>query len=210
MSHPGARPTPWWATETDWPRTWRCILTLGSGAAATDPSEPAFAVLADFRASGEEQPAVAAARSGPQRALELIQAFLAEEQLSTSRLVFVTQGAVAATEGDGIPDLPLAPAVGARAIRSVRASGRFVLVDLDGSDASMTSLRAAVASGEPQLAVRQGRILVPQLARARENWSALISTAWLGAPFWSPGAPPGSAPLLAGHLISGTASSICS
>jgi NADP-dependent 3-hydroxy acid dehydrogenase YdfG/acyl carrier protein len=43
---------------------------------------------------------------------------------------------------------------------------RFLLIDLDGEEASLRALPTAVATGEPQLAVREGRILVPRLARA--------------------------------------------
>jgi acyl transferase domain-containing protein/acyl carrier protein len=42
--------------------------------------------------------------------------------------------------------------------------GRFVLIHLDGDDESL--LGAAIASGEPELAVRDGALLVPRLARA--------------------------------------------
>ena len=139
---------------------------LGSFAASIEAPAPSLAtVLADFRSSPSEQPAAAAARSALHRALHLIQAWLADDRLVASQLVFVTQGAVAAADGDGVPDLALAPLWGL--VRSAQSEhpGRFVLVDLDGSDASLPSLPAAVAYGEPQVAVRNGRILVPRLAR---------------------------------------------
>ncbi len=44
--------------------------------------------------------------------------------------------------------------------------GRIVLADLDDTDASRAALSAAIASGAPQLALREGRLLVPSLTRA--------------------------------------------
>ena len=145
---------------------------LGAIAAANDPAEPVVVVVADFRAADGDQPAGAAARSAVHRALDLIQAFLAEERLSASRLVFLTEAAVAAVDSDGIVDLAVAPVWGL--VRSAQSEhpDRFVLVDVDGSDLSPVALRTAVASGEPQVAVRDGRVLVPRLARAQENGSA--------------------------------------
>src|SRR5450755_300370 len=51
-------------------------------------------------------------------------------------------------------------------VRSARSEnpGRFVLVDLDSDDDSL--LGAAAASGEPELAVRDGVLLAPRLTRA--------------------------------------------
>ncbi|MEH1101795.1 SDR family NAD(P)-dependent oxidoreductase [Micromonospora sp. CPCC 205561] len=42
---------------------------------------------------------------------------------------------------------------------------RFVLVETDGTDKSERALAAAIASGEPQLALRDGALTVPRLAR---------------------------------------------
>jgi acyl transferase domain-containing protein/D-arabinose 1-dehydrogenase-like Zn-dependent alcohol dehydrogenase len=43
--------------------------------------------------------------------------------------------------------------------------GRFVLVDVDDHPDSPAAVPAAVATGEPQLAIRAGEVLVPRLAR---------------------------------------------
>ncbi|WP_338320967.1 SDR family NAD(P)-dependent oxidoreductase, partial [Streptomyces lonarensis] len=52
-------------------------------------------------------------------------------------------------------------------LRSVQAEhpDRFTLVDLDAAEASLSALPAAVATGEPQVAVRDGRLLAPRLVR---------------------------------------------
>ncbi|MFI2207740.1 type I polyketide synthase, partial [Streptomyces sp. NPDC020192] len=90
-----------------------------------------------------------------------------QEQLADDRsgpLVFVTRGAVAAEPGDTVPDLAGAAAWGL--VRSAQSEhpGRFVLVDLATSE-DATIIPAAVATGEPQIAVRNGTLLVPRLAR---------------------------------------------
>ncbi|MFY1636765.1 SDR family NAD(P)-dependent oxidoreductase [Solwaraspora sp. WMMB335] len=92
-----------------------------------------------------------------------VQRFLASAALADSRLVLVTRGAVAV--GGEAPDVALATLWGL--VRSAQSEhpDRFVLVDLDptGGDADP----AAVAGpGEPQVAVRNGRLLAPRLQPA--------------------------------------------
>ena len=96
------------------------------------------------------------------RALELAQSWQAE-----AKLVFVTSGAVAAGATDTVRDLAHAPLWGL--IRSAQSENpdRFVLVDIEpGDDAPVAAVLAAIGSGEPQLAVRDGIVVVPRLARA--------------------------------------------
>ncbi|MGH2915024.1 MAG: type I polyketide synthase [Solirubrobacteraceae bacterium] len=145
---------------------------LASVAASIDPAQPApAAVFADFRTAPAAQATAQAARIALGRALELIQSWLSAEDLSASRLVFVTSGAIAAAEGDGVPALASAPLWGL--VRSAQSEhpDRFALIDVDEGNCSPSTLTAAVASGEPQLAVRQSRILVPRLARLDDNGS---------------------------------------
>ncbi|MFI5009431.1 MAG: SDR family NAD(P)-dependent oxidoreductase, partial [Solirubrobacterales bacterium] len=135
--------------------------SVDAGAAA-----PA-AVLVDCWPDGVEAGAgelVALAHAGARRVLELMQTWLADERCSARRLVLVTRGAVGAAAGDDVPGLASAPAWGL--VRSAQSEhpGRFVLIDLDGEEASWRALATALASGEPQLAVRKGVILVPRLA----------------------------------------------
>ncbi|MFJ3890891.1 type I polyketide synthase [Streptomyces rubrogriseus] len=96
-------------------------------------------------------------------ALELVQRWLADERFADGRLAFVTRGAVAALPGDDVTGLAAAPVWGL--IRSVQSEhpDRVVLVDLDGDDDRL--LPAALAAGEPQLAVRGGKLYAPRLAR---------------------------------------------
>ncbi|KQV20058.1 hypothetical protein ASC99_21935 [Kitasatospora sp. Root107] len=94
-------------------------------------------------------------------ALTAVQDWLADE--SSARLVVVTRNAVVARDGDPIDP---AQAVVWGLVRSAEAEnpGRFVLADLDGSAESERALAAALASGETELALRDGEFLVPRVA----------------------------------------------
>ncbi|WP_051855297.1 type I polyketide synthase [Streptomyces sp. NRRL B-1347] len=144
---------------------------IGSGTAVPD------VVLAPLRA-GQEPDDAARARALTCRTLELLQDWLAEDAADgrteprpaegalTPRLVLVTRGAPAAPD-DEQPVDPAAAAVWGL-VRSAQAEnpGRFVLVDLDDHPDSTAALAAALATHEPQLALRAGRILVPRVERA--------------------------------------------
>jgi hypothetical protein len=52
-----------------------------------------------------EADSAAAVRSTAQRALVLVQEWLADERMAQTRLVLVTRGAIAAETGEGVPDL---------------------------------------------------------------------------------------------------------
>ncbi|MFC3455473.1 type I polyketide synthase, partial [Amycolatopsis speibonae] len=98
------------------------------------------------------------------KALSVVQDWLKQERFSGSRLVFVTQGAIAADPGEDVPDAASAAVWGL--VRSARSEnpGRFALADVTDS-ADLGLLTAALATGEPELAVRDGVVLVPRLAR---------------------------------------------
>ncbi|WP_165949933.1 SDR family NAD(P)-dependent oxidoreductase [Micromonospora sp. KC207] len=107
-----------------------------------------------------------AARGSATSALLAVQDLLASEAMAGTRLVLLTRGAVA-IGGEGT-DPAAAAAWGL--VRSAQSEhpGRFVLVDHDmpvGADE--TVLRAAVATGEPQLAIRDGQVLTPRLTAVR-------------------------------------------
>ncbi|MFF8293752.1 SDR family NAD(P)-dependent oxidoreductase, partial [Streptomyces sp. NPDC016309] len=136
-----------------------------------------------------------AARRATGDALRLVQDWLAEESLAGARLAVVTRGAVEARPGEGVTDLTHAPLWGLLRSAQSENPGRFVLVDLDGHLASGPGedgtdgddagsvpgsgtgtgsarpsalaplLVAAMASGEPQLAVRNGALHAARLAR---------------------------------------------
>ncbi|MFE3022450.1 beta-ketoacyl synthase N-terminal-like domain-containing protein, partial [Streptomyces sp. NPDC059256] len=95
------------------------------------------------------------------RMLELIQSWLSDERLADTRLVVLTFGAMAVHDDDRIDDPGQAALWGL--LRSAQAEhpGRFVVVDLD-TGATPIAVRAALATSEDQLAVRDG---VPYAAR---------------------------------------------
>ena len=101
--------------------------------------------------------------------LGVLRQWLSAGPLGGARLVIVTRGAVSSVPEDaaaaGAAGLPGAAVWGL--VRSAQAEGpgRFVLIDTDGTPESATVLSAAIASGEPQIALRGGRALVPRLGR---------------------------------------------
>ncbi|GAA1018277.1 hypothetical protein Aple_034820 [Acrocarpospora pleiomorpha] len=131
---------------------------------ATTAAEPAHVVQvtgAEFR---DLEPG-AAVRAHLDRVLDRVREWLAGD--GSSRLVVVTRYAVATTPEES-PNLLVAPIWGL--IRSAQAEhpGRIALVDVaaSGPDAVRWAVAAALGSGEPQLAVRDGKALAPRLTRA--------------------------------------------
>ncbi|WP_424893374.1 type I polyketide synthase [Streptomyces sp. XH2] len=92
------------------------------------------------------------------RALALLQERLSAPAAPGARLVVVTRDATAR-----VPDLPAAAVWGL--VRSAQAEypGRIVLVDTDGRPGSLRLLPAALATGEPQLALAAGAVRAPRL-----------------------------------------------
>ncbi|MBV6703558.1 KR domain-containing protein, partial [Kitasatospora aureofaciens] len=106
-----------------------------------------------------------AARGAAVRVLGLVQEWLAADALSGARLVVVTERAV-----DAGPEVPVevaaAPVWGLVRVVQSENPGRVLLADLDDLSADAVSfLRAGVASGESQFAVRAGQVRVPRLVR---------------------------------------------
>ncbi|MFE5858920.1 alcohol dehydrogenase catalytic domain-containing protein, partial [Streptomyces sp. NPDC056500] len=115
-------------------------------------------------------------------ALEILQSWLADPQFDAMRLVLLTQRAVATGSGEGPKD-PASAAVWGL-VRSAQSEhpDRFTLIDLDGAEASSLALPLAVASGEPQLALRAGVARTPHLASAKSSGALEIPR---GVPAWS-------------------------
>jgi polyene macrolide polyketide synthase len=128
-----------------------------------------FAVSDDLADS-----ALAATRS----TLELAQEWLGPETSRGARLVVLTEGAVAT--GDGEDADPVGAAVWGL-LRSARSEslGRIALIDSDGSEMSEEQLAVALAlsAKESELALRDGRLLVPRLVEAARATGSLIPPA---------------------------------
>jgi polyketide synthase 12 len=101
--------------------------------------------------------------------LGLVQQWLAEELLASARLVLVTRGSAAAVPGDLVTDLAAAAACGLARSAQSENPGRLVLADLPadgaGDGTSLAGLMAALASGEPEVALRDGTVLGRRLTR---------------------------------------------
>ncbi|MEU7306176.1 SDR family NAD(P)-dependent oxidoreductase, partial [Streptomyces sp. NPDC007206] len=121
----------------------------------------------------------AAAHTVAADTLALVREWLAEERLEAARLVVVTEGAVA-PEGTGA-DPVLAAVWGLVRAARAEAPGRFVLLDVDGAEESWGVVAGALASGEPELAVRGGAVYAPRLGRAS---SSGVLTAPAGESSW--------------------------
>ncbi|MFB7919547.1 SDR family NAD(P)-dependent oxidoreductase, partial [Streptomyces sp. NPDC056061] len=103
------------------------------------------------------------------RVLAVVRQWIADDRFADSRLVLLTRGAVAVSDAAPVDDLTHAAVWGL--VRSAQAEhpGRFVLVDIDtdGSDGpdTLRQLPTALATDEPQLALRDGAWHAPRLAR---------------------------------------------
>jgi acyl transferase domain-containing protein/acyl carrier protein len=115
--------------------------------------------------SGDDGTA-AAARAILHDALELTRGWLADDRLVDSTLVLVTERAVAVAEGEAV-DLPQASLWGLVRSAQSESPGRFALLDVD--DRSWAALPSALATGEPQSALRDGAVLVPVLTRLADR-----------------------------------------
>ncbi|GIG91452.1 hypothetical protein Pen02_63880 [Plantactinospora endophytica] len=98
----------------------------------------------------------AAVRAAVYETLRVVQAWLADRRTADVPLVVLTHDAEER-------DLPGAAVRGLLRSAQSEEPGRFVLVDTDDAPASAAVLRAGVATGEPQLAVRDGVLSVPRL-----------------------------------------------
>ncbi|MFC4036128.1 type I polyketide synthase, partial [Streptomyces polygonati] len=150
---------------------------LGAAVAAGRPAPDLVLALLppqpDADGPGDEGPD--AVRAATHQALALTQAWLADARFESARLAVVTRGAVATTGEEDVRNLPHAAVWGLLRTAQTENPDRLLLIDLDRADSegpgSGTSaenalgLAGAVASGEPQVAVRAGGLLAPRLAR---------------------------------------------
>jgi benzoate-CoA ligase family protein len=123
-------------------------------------------VVTQFTVTADRSELAKVAHTQVKHALDLLEAWLAEERLGDSKLALITDGAVAPFDGES-PNLALAALWGL--VRSVQSEHptRLRLIDLDGSDRSLGSLPSALMSEEPQLALRNGSLYAPLLAKAQ-------------------------------------------
>ncbi|WP_445069889.1 SDR family NAD(P)-dependent oxidoreductase, partial [Streptomyces sp. SAS_281] len=139
-------------------------------------------------------------REVAEEALEAVQSWLADPRATGSTMVVVTTNAVAPRPQDAV-DLAQAPVWGLVRAAQEENPGRFVLIDTDGTDASTALLDTAARSGERELALRDGEVLLPRLAPA-------TGAASEGAVHWDPdgtvlitGGTSGLGAMVARHLV---------
>ncbi|HET6705675.1 type I polyketide synthase [Amycolatopsis sp.] len=125
--------------------------------------------LAEAVREGAEAPSTVVARvpegdTSGVAALELVQTWLALDDLAASRLLAVTERAVDA--GPGVPVRPeRAPAWGLLRTAAAEHPGRILLSDVDDLATAGGLLAAGAGLGEAEFAVRGGELRVPRLGR---------------------------------------------
>ncbi|MFF1903700.1 type I polyketide synthase [Kitasatospora sp. NPDC058218] len=169
-----------WSAPTTAPRaaepspSWVPVAT-GEDVAALAGEAPAVAVLeAHGRGGADEVLALTAT------ALEVVQAWLADEAFEDSRLVVVTRGAVPAGTDADVTDLAGAAVWGLLRTAQAENPDRIVLLDLDPDteEPFTTVLGAVLAADEPQVAVRAAALSVPRLTRAQAGQAAQAPAAF--------------------------------
>ncbi|WP_431936482.1 type I polyketide synthase [Micromonospora sp. RP3T] len=139
--------------------------------AAVDGDDDVPEIVVDLRGGPGPDPerVDADAHCAARDTLALLHRWLTEPRLEAARLVLATRGAVAAAPGEAPRDPARAAVWGL--VRSAQSEhpGRFTLLDLDDAAATLDAVPAALASGEPQLALRDGAAWTPRLVRARDT-----------------------------------------
>ncbi|MET0493598.1 MAG: thioester reductase domain-containing protein [Actinoplanes sp.] len=171
------------------------------------PGAPIFADVDAVAQAGDRPAAVvlvcerpdetmpAAVHTATSRVLTLVQQWCADDRLAAIPLVVVTSGAV----GGDVTDLAGAAVWGLVRSAQSEAPGRLILLDAEDPATVPPLLADILAAGTPQAAVRDGRLLLPVLARTTAgagevNWpadGAVLVTGGTG----------GLGALLARHLV---------
>jgi short-subunit dehydrogenase/acyl carrier protein len=140
--------------------TYPSLKSLDAGLRSGDPVPAVVLLSCTNEAEGPD-----AVRLATQRVLILVQEWLKDPRLSSCRLLFVTRGAVATTDGQDCSDLAGAAVWGLVRSAQTEHPGRFGLVDLEDGETSGPALDAAVATAAPQLVLRRGQLFQPRLVR---------------------------------------------
>ncbi|WP_405957178.1 type I polyketide synthase [Streptomyces phaeochromogenes] len=122
-----------------------------------NPPAPDVVVLTAVTPAATPDP-VAATHQLTARVLEALRTWQANPQAAGSRLLVVTRDATAP-----VPDLAGAAVWGLVRTAQSEMPSRVVLVDVDGRPESLRMLPAAVATGEPQLAIQAGQLRAQRL-----------------------------------------------
>ncbi|MDX3234006.1 type I polyketide synthase, partial [Streptomyces sp. ME19-01-6] len=150
----------------------RTYADLAALCAAIADDAPVPRTVVAWSPAGSEQEPSEAVRHATHHMLGLLQQWLGDSRFADSRLVVLTRATVATAPDEDVKDLAGAAVRGL--IRSARSEhpDRFVLLDLDDRAADPEdhgrTLSMALASGEPEVAVRDGVLRVPRLSPMTE------------------------------------------
>ncbi|MFI1160781.1 amino acid adenylation domain-containing protein [Streptomyces sioyaensis] len=147
-------------TRTEWAE-WQTVSASGTSAAAVLRCE-----AVDERA-GAQLPQ--RARQAVGDVLRVAQRWLTDPAFDNATLVVLTRRAVSTGAGDDVVDLVHAPVWGLLRSAQTENPGRIVLADVEDWTGWRDLVPAALASGEPQLAFRQGTARVPRVVRAERS-----------------------------------------
>ncbi|WP_438800564.1 type I polyketide synthase [Actinoplanes ianthinogenes] len=153
--------------------------TVAAGAPGTVPSRSRETVVAGLR---------------------LVQSWLGRPELNDSRLVLVTHRAVPVGADEDV-DVTTAPVWGLVRAAQAEHPDRIVLLDTDtGPDRELGGplLDRAIATGEPELAIRGGELFVPRLAPAAVTGG---TAPWAEGVVLITGGTGGLGAILAEHLV---------
>ncbi|MFD0278332.1 SDR family NAD(P)-dependent oxidoreductase [Kitasatospora sp. NPDC127111] len=164
-----------WAVLGDEPYSDLAALLAAVEAGGTVPE----VVVARAVPAADADDVPGAARDVAVGVLGLVQEWLAADALSGSRLVVVTERAVDAGP-EAAMEVAAAPVWGLVRVAQAENPDRITLADVDDASAAEVAqwLRAGVASGEPQFAVRAGQVRAPRLARVAEGLPVPAERVW--------------------------------
>jgi len=168
----GAQP-PEWAVCTESPAD--LPASLSNGAIHTDLATltplPGLVIWPlprpEEKAGGQADP-LRRVHTLTRQVLAQLQSWLARPETANSQLMIVTSHAVSVSAYDGVPDLTHAAVWALIHTAQTENPDRIILLDTDDTAATEDNLLAIVSTrpaGEPQLALRNGVVHIPRLAR---------------------------------------------
>ncbi|NES59208.1 hypothetical protein G3562_27435, partial [Micromonospora sp. PPF5-6] len=95
--------------------------------------------------------------------LHTLQTFLTDPTWGTTHLTILTTGAISTSDHDQLTNLPAATCWGLTRTAQTEHPDRITLIDTDDSPDSLRILPAAIAAGQPQLALRTGTLRTAHL-----------------------------------------------
>ncbi|MFI9405157.1 SDR family NAD(P)-dependent oxidoreductase [Nocardia sp. NPDC052316] len=161
-------------------------------------TEPAPEVVVLDCGTTEEGTVPERVRATAARVLDVLGVWQSGDRFADSTLIVVTRNAMATNDGDRV-DLTQSPSWGLVRAAQAESADRIVLADVDGTDLDSV-VAALAAAGEPEVAVRDGALLVPRL-HAVEAPTEPATSDWGKGTTLITGGTGGLGALLARHLV---------